>query len=174
MIKKVAGNLYAHKSNIKELKSRLSEEQQKIFTVLWNEIIIEQAHFLENDYVVKYNTKTNAITFSEVLGWNNVFSHSELHEPIILMYTNYKPVIQHTNICGWEKTFKIPKKTQVYHNKWQFVSEDYKGFDIQKAKKRTQEWNSIPNIKSLKSKIGYTEFWHKLLQENHMQIYVEN
>ena len=41
MIKKVVGSLYAHKSNIKELKSRLSEEQQKIFTVLWNEIIIE-------------------------------------------------------------------------------------------------------------------------------------
>ena len=25
---------------------------------------------------------------------------------------------------------KRPQKQQVYHNKWQFVSEDYKGFDV--------------------------------------------
>ena len=174
MIKKVGGSLYAHKSNLEELKTKLSQKQQEIFNSLWKKVIIDNEHFLKNEYVVKYNTKNNAITFSEVLGWNNTFSHSELYEPVILMYTNYKPIIQDTEICAWERVFKIPKKTQVYHNKWQFVSEEYTGFDIQKAKERTKQWNSIPNIKFLKSKIGYTEFWHKLLQENHMQIYVEN
>ena len=116
MIKKVIGALYAHKSNLEELKQNLNQEQQKIFEVLWNKVVIDNEHFLKNEYVIKYNTKTNAITFSVVLGWNNSFPNSELHEPIILMYTNYKPIIQDTEICDWEKTFKIPNKTQVYSN----------------------------------------------------------
>ena len=55
---------------------------------------------------------------------------------------------------------------RVYHNKWQFVSKDYTGFSVEEAKKRTKLWNSIPNIKKLKSKIGNKEFWYCLLEEN--------
>ena len=38
MIKKVAGSLYAHKSNIKELKSKLSKKQLDLFNNLWHKI----------------------------------------------------------------------------------------------------------------------------------------
>ena len=68
---------------------------------------------------------------------------------------------------------KRPKKQQVYHNKWQFVSENYKGFDVEKSKERTKQWNAIPNIKALKCKIGYKDFWYELLNENNLSIYVD-
>ena len=174
MIKKVAGSLYTHKSNIKELKSKLSKKQLDLFNNLWHKINEDNEDFLAKDYVVKYNTKNDAVTFSVVLGWDNLLPHSELYEPIILMYIRYKPVLQNTKICDWERFCKTPVKLQVYHNKWQFVSETYTGFDIQKSKERTQHWNSIPNIKSLKSKIGYQEFWQELLKANRMPIYVES
>lgn len=174
MIKKVAGSLYAYKSNIKELKSKLSKKQLDLFNNLWHKINEDNEDFLAKDYVVKYNTKNDAVTFSVVLGWDNLLPHSELYEPIILMYIRYKPVLQNTKSCDWERCCKTPVKLQVYHNKWQFVSETYTGFDIQKSKERTQHWNSIPNIKSLKSKIGYQEFWQELLKANRMPIYVES
>ena len=58
----------------------------------------------------------------------------------------------------------------MYHNKWQFVSSNYTGFDVEESKKRTKEWNSIPNIKSMKSKIGNVDFWHNLLREYNLSI----
>ena len=51
-----------------------------------------------------------------------------------------------------------------------FVSESYKGFDINKAKERTELWNSIPDIKSHKSRIGNKSYWEKLLKDNNIEI----
>ena len=59
---------------------------------------------------------------------------------------------------------------QIYHNKWQFVKPTYTGFDIEQAKERTKEWNSIPGINQVKSKIGYRKFWNQLLQDNGVEL----
>ena len=51
-----------------------------------------------------------------------------------------------------------------------FVADNYTGFDIQKSKERSKQIEAIPNIKSLKSKIGNAKFWEQLLKENGMEV----
>ena len=54
---------------------------------------------------------------------------------------------------------------QIYHNKWQFVADDYTGFDVAEARKRTEIWNAIPDIKSHKNKIGNKTYWISMLNQ---------
>ena len=81
-----------------------------------------------------------------------------------------EPIVEDSHLFKKDGTYKLIKgfKT-VYHSKELFVSEDYDGFDIEKAKLRTKEWNSIPNIKELKSRIGNIDFWYNLLMENKLE-----
>ena len=180
MIKKVAGNYYTHCSNLNELEYELcgfNGTNQKLHYLQtfqkYIKSIISDIH--NANYVLKYNTKNDNITICEVSGWDtNQIMTKELHEPIIITTTKCVPISTGAHSFYWyiDKT-KRPKKQQVYHNKWQFVSEDYKGFDIEKSKERTKQWNSIPNIKKLKCKIGYKDYWYDLLKENNMPIYVD-
>ena len=55
---------------------------------------------------------------------------------------------------------------KVYHHKWQFVSEDYKGFDITASKKRSEILNSIQEFKDNKSRIGNLVYWNDFLKRN--------
>ena len=82
-----------------------------------------------------------------------------------------EPIVGDSHLYKKDGTEKLIKggKT-VYHSKEYFVSSDYKGFDIEEAKQRTKEWNNNPNIKNLKHKIGFVDFWHNLLKENGMEV----
>ena len=73
----------------------------------------------------------------------------ELHEPIIITTTKCAPIYLGAHSFCWviDKT-KRPKKQQVYHNKWQFVSEDYKGFDVEKSNLET-EIEKLKNEKTM-------------------------
>jgi len=59
---------------------------------------------------------------------------------------------------------KDPENQQIYHRKEKFVGPDYKGFDIEKAKQRTDTWTKvadevkkeIPNIYRI---IGTRKIW---------------
>lgn len=180
MIKKVAGNYYTHCSNLNELEYELcgfdGTNQKLHYLQTFQKHIKSIIPDIHNaNYVLKYNTKNDNITICEVLGWDtNQIMSKELHEPIIITTTKCVPISTGAHSFYWYigKT-KRPKKQQVYHNKWQFVSENYKGFDVEKAKERTKQWNAIPNIKALKCKIGYKDFWYELLNENNLSIYVD-
>lgn len=148
MVKKVGTAIYAHKSNLEEFLNNLSkEEQNRIEHLLAN---IKNKHPYE---ILKYD-KGN-LSLIECDNWNI------MNEPIVGDSHLYKK-------DGTEKLIKGGKT--VYHSKELFVSSDYKGFDIEKAKQRTIEWNKIPNIKKLKNKIGQVTFWHQLLKENGLEI----
>ena len=180
MIKKVAGNYYAHCSNLNELEYELcgfdGTNQKLHYLQTFQKHIKSIIPDIHNaNYVLKYNTKNDNITICEVSGWDtNQIMTKELHEPIIITTTKCVPISTGAHSFYWyiDKT-KRPKKQQVYHNKWQFVSENYKGFDVEKSKERTKQWNAIPNIKALKCKIGYKDFWYELLNENNLSIYVD-
>jgi hypothetical protein len=58
---------------------------------------------------------------------------------------------------GSSKTFS--DHGWIYHHKWMFVGDDYKGFDVDGSKKRSLEWVKLPNID--KSRIGQWEYWNK-------------
>jgi len=45
----------------------------------------------------------------------------------------------------------------IYHHKFLFVLDDYKGFDVEKEKQRSLKWSSLEGIE--KSKIGQRKYW---------------
>ena len=57
---------------------------------------------------------------------------------------------------------------QIYHHKWQFVSEDYKGFDIEQSKLRSVVVNRISV--GVKTRIGYKNFWLNLLAKHGVEV----
>lgn len=149
MVKKVGTSIYVHKSNLKELLDNIKDidEKERIQSVLQkNKFSFE---------IIKYDKKNKNISLIECPTWNI------LQEPIVGDSHLYK-LNNEVKLIKGNKT--------VYHSKELFVNEDYKGFDIEKAKQRTREWNSIPNINKLKKYIGNISFWHQLLKENNLEI----
>lgn len=148
MVKKVGTAIYAHKSNLEEFLNNLTEVEQNRIEHLLSKI--KNKHPYE---ILKYD-KGN-LSLIECDTWDI------MKEPIVGDSHLYKK-------DGTKKIIKGGKT--VYHSKELFVSSSYKGFNIEEAKQRTIEWNKIPNIKNLKSKIGQLKFWHQLLEENGLEI----
>lgn len=150
MIKKVGYCIYAHKSNLKEFLSNLTNEDSDIALQSLNKY-----HTYFPFDVIKFDKKTKNTSLIKCSSWDS------LNEPIV-----------EDSLCiNQNGSYRIiAGGTKVYHNKWQFVNSDYRGFDIEKAKSRTLLWNRIPNIKGLKSKIGMKDFWYELLEENNIDI----
>lgn len=150
MLKFVVDSIYGHKSNIIELFSILTDLQRQQVNKAIEYLSGNNATF----DVIKVNQRNGKISLIQSDTWDI------LHEPIIdRSYTFTFDGLKIINIrkqnCG----------TKVYHNKWSFVSSDYEGFNVEKEKERTLLWNRIPNIKSMKSRIGNKDFWYSLLDE---------
>ncbi len=47
----------------------------------------------------------------------------------------------------------------IYHHKWLFVAEDYKGFDVESSKDRSRHWLALDVIDF--RRIGRRSFWHE-------------
>jgi hypothetical protein len=144
MIKIVGKSLYAHKTNIQELMTHLSDVQIEQL----NKVIALGSNI---DYcIIKYNLLNNNVSLILCDTWDT------LNEPIVGDSYCF-------NLDGEVKIIK--GGTRVYHNKWQFVPSDYTGFDIEESKRRTELWNQISEIKNNKSRIGNKLFWYKLLSK---------
>lgn len=67
---------------------------------------------------------------------------------------------------------KITKaKGQIYHHKWMFVNDNYKGFDIEESKRWSEKWQSvIPKDRGIKSRIGYKKYWDEYLKEYDLEV----
>lgn len=156
MIKRVVRCLYVHKSNVSELYTYLNDFERNCVEV---SIAWAERKNISFD-VIKYNRENYTVSLIVCPTWDI------LNEPIIegsyIFY--FAP-----DFPFMKMKYKSNGKT-VYHNKWQFVSKDYKGFSVEEAKKRTELWNSIPNIRKLKSKIGNKDFWYHLLEENGIDV----
>lgn len=67
---------------------------------------------------------------------------------------------------------KLTKQTnppKVYHHKWQWVDDKYKGFDREESKARSKEWQEKLHGKVELSKIGSKKYWHDALHNNGMK-----
>ncbi len=148
MIKKIGYAIYAHKSNLEEFLNELSKDEQKRI----ENILKEAKHPYE---ILKYDKKTQNFSLIECETWN----------------TMKEPIVGDSHLYKKDHSVKIIKGgSTVYHSKELFVQENYSGFCVEEAKQRTTQWNQIPNIKKLKSKIGNVNFWHQLLKENNLNI----
>lgn len=150
MVKKVVKALYVHRSNICELVQCIKDvkERERVKSILWK-------YRYYNYDILKYDSAVGNISLIQCPTFDT------LNEPIVGDSLCIK-------VDGTTKVIK--SKGQIYHNKWQFVASDYKGFNIAEAKKRTELWNSIPNIKAHKAKIGYLKYWKELLKANNIPL----
>lgn len=92
--------------------------------------------------VVKFNPKSGVFSFIV----SNDFDSNP--EPSVNGGITVKP-------DGNAKPFK--DAGWIYHHKWQWVDDDYKGFNVDKEKKRSLQWSSLEGVD--KSRIGQRKHW---------------
>ena len=147
--KKIGNQIWIHKNYITD-----------IMTV--NEYL-DYENELPTDYqfnLLRIDLKTNEIAFINSPDFN------DSNEPL---------VGQSIRVSKKEDSFSLskiqnpPKDPLIYHHKWLFVKDDYKGFDINESKKRSIEWKTKLGIdKSITSRIGRLSFWENWLAENNL------
>ena len=120
----------------------------------WKDNIIQKASLLPHDFdyvAIKYNTKTDEVSFIS----SPDFDTSD--EPIV--GDSYK-VDNNGNV----KLTRRSSDPLIWHHKWQWVTDDYHGFDVNKSKERSVYWKNIMKEypKEYISKIGRYSFWHNL------------
>lgn len=149
-MKKVGSTLYVHKSNIGELLSKISTEDAMHIQGIMK-------GFGKDYEIVKFDPKTKKLSLIESPNWDTA------NEPDVGNSYCFSDVS-----CETFKTVKASGK--IYHSKWLFVAPDYEGFDVGKAKERTEEWNSIPDISEHRKRIGSKKYWHELLSANGIKV----
>lgn len=140
---------------------------------------IGKSIYLHKDYVSilpnSYQTalqllKENAPTFSfNLVKYNEENqSFSFIHSPDF--NDSLEPIVGdiiHINPEGVLKFILQKKDPQIYHHKWNFVGNDYLGFDIKQSIERSIEWKSkIGNNKSVSSRIGTKSYWDNLIAQD--------
>lgn len=112
--------------------------------------------------IIKFDTKSKDLSFI----YSPNFDSS--HEPIVSDSYKIKEKNGTLELCKMTKEQKDPL---IYHHKWLFVKEDYKGFDIEESKRRSIEWKSVLGKNpQVTSKIGRLSFWKNWLKENKMTL----
>lgn len=161
MIKVVGTAAYAHRTNVKELMNKkvplyLQDDFQHFINLL-SEI---DFHY----DILKYDRGN--VTLITSPDWDTA------NEPIVgVCYRFNREKVENITEQNFHSSYKRTNNfRQIYHNKWQFVGEDYKGFDIEKARQRTNLWMTIPDIKEKKKYIGNKNYWETLLLENGIPI----
>ena len=133
--KVIGGNVYVHK----QYENQFPKDE-----------LISAKSKLPEDFVyhvVKYNPKTKSFTFFRVDDFNTN------PEPIIDEYVTVKPDSNEVKIVSDGK--------HIYHHVWQWVTDDYKYFDVEKSKQRSLKWYSNKDID--KSRIGLTHQWKEVV-----------
>lgn len=99
-----------------------------------------------NFNIIKYNEKYGSISFIDSPDFDIA------DEPIV--GDSYK--ITTDGKITFTRRKSVP---QIYHHKWLFVKDDYKGFDVEQSKERSKKWLEYSDIINM-SKIGYQNYWN--------------
>lgn len=148
MLKRVGYNLYAHKSNIVELKSKLTKEM----CIYLDSVIACMEKEIDAPYhIIKVDTKNKKISLIECFDWDKY----------------YEPIVGNSYCFDTFTGLYTMKKggTKVYHHRWMFVSENYKGFDLEKSKQRTWMLWDIPEFQENKNRVGSLQYWEEFLKK---------
>ena len=149
MVKTVGNAHYVHRSNVEELYVKYVKIKDRDLFIKFVACVEQNGPKYD---ILKYTDNGN-ITLITSPDWDIA------NEPIVGLCYYWKSGYWFDklgNLCNCKVTKNF---RQVYHNKWMFVSDDYKGFDIETAKQRTTLWNSLPDIKEVKKYIGNKEYW---------------
>lgn len=151
-IKRMGTAKYTHISNFKALEL----EELKMLNEAFD-LMKEKIEFMKDVCVLKVDLKNNKVTFIQSKDWDTA------REP---------EVGDAYSVDLVKKEIKFIKaKGQIYHHKWSFVAEDYAGFDIEKNKKWSEEWQEkLPKTREVKSRIGYKKYWEEYLEEYGLEV----
>ena len=130
--KQVGSTIYLHKS----VEDKLPKE-----------ILFTTKNKIPNDFnydIVKYDESNGNVTFISSPDWD--ISDEPIVGNAILIRGD-----------GSERFIKQKESPQIYHHKWLFVNDNYKGFNSEDSKERSRKWLKIPNIEF--NKIGYKNYW---------------
>jgi hypothetical protein len=53
----------------------------------------------------------------------------------------------------------MPVDPYIYHHKWLFVDDDYRGFDTEQSKARSQQWITLGDVD--RARIGRQSYWQE-------------
>lgn len=131
--KDIGDSIYIHKNYVNDV---ISDD-------LYNKFLIHVKNFQFN--ILKIKKDFTSITFI------NSKNFDTADEPSL--YESMK-----VDITGNTKYAKYDEfNPPIYHHKWLFVKDDYKNFDVEKSKQRSQEWLSKKDIDF--TRIGYKKYW---------------
>lgn len=161
MLKRVRNIVYAHCSNFDEWYNHCIQISSKSeVDELYESAYVQYMDMIgDSHYVLKYNEVKNMVSIISSPDWDTR-QEPTVGDSICASYDEY----------GEVKCKLIKSTGQIYHNKWMFVQPSYTGFNITASKLRTVLWNRIPNIKKLKCKISYRNYWNQLLKENGLSL----
>jgi len=132
--KKMGNDLYFHKKYVDEYIDEDTFNEYK-------KHLPKNAKFT----IIKYNDKNETISFIYSPDFNTA------DEPLVS--DAYKVTKDGKVTLTKEKT-----PPQIYHHKWLFVKDDYKGFNVDKSKERSKEWLEVSDKINM-SKIGSKRYW---------------
>ncbi len=61
------------------------------------------------------------------------------------------------NATGQVQRRTTPADPYIYHHKWLFVDDDYRGFDVAESKARSVQWIGLGDVD--RSRIGRKSYW---------------
>jgi len=109
---------------------------------------------LPEDYdytAIKYDKDSGAFSFIQSPDFNTA------DEPIVGQSIKVSPE-------GEVKITPPSKDPMIWHHKWQWVGDDYRGFDVEASKNRSKKWQAVVNKdkdKDVLSRIGRLSYWNK-------------
>lgn len=98
--------------------------------------------------VIKYNAKDGSFSFIASPDWNTS------NEPIVGDAYKVKK-------NGEVSVTKQKADPQIYHHKWNFVRDDYSGFDVEKSVQRSIDWYRDAKADINMFKIGTQSYWQE-------------
>jgi len=128
--KLIGGNLYLHKNYIRNLSDELQAKIQEAADQLSG----------EKFNVVKVSMQTPDVTFI------NSPDFDIADEPTTGEWTK----VSADNI-------RKGTSNMIWHHKWLWVKDDYRGFDVDRSFKRSEAWLTIPDIDF--ARIGNKQLW---------------
>lgn len=132
--KKMGDDLYFHKDYVNEYINPNFYNQLKSY--LPNGVIFN---------IIKYNDRNRTVSFINSPDFN------KSDEPIV--GDSYK-----VREDGRVTITRQKSDPQIYHHKWLFVKDDYKGFDVEESKYRSTQWLEVSDRINM-SKIGTKSYW---------------
>lgn len=173
MSKRVGNCIYVHKSNFDELIELMKRDLAKQSDIIIAKSEIDNMiakkekedevlyKLITNYEVIKYDKAKHQISFIDSPDWITA-NEPEIGDAMLLKMNQD---------WTWKLIPKRKTNPQIYHGKWRFVDQSfYKDFDVIESYNREQQWQSIPGIKEVKSKIGNKKFWVEFLENNGMEV----